>query len=95
MMRRQLQSSWRSKSIEQRDLDALSIIRPQGDAKRGTLFAPNTLHREAASPLLLEQSASDTYALNIHPSLVEIEYVRIEQRGENILHHHRQSDPCY
>src|SRR5882672_6829309 len=67
---------------------------PQGYATRGALFSlTGTLHRDAAPPLLLEQSAGNAHAQHIHPAFVEIEYVRIEQRGENILHHHHQSDP--
>src|ERR1035437_5845 len=38
-------------------------------------------------------STRDTHAQDIHPSLVEIEQMRIEQRREEILHHDQQSDP--
>src|ERR1700688_3459259 len=39
------------------------------------------------------QAARDAHAHHVNPSLIEIEDVRIEQRGENILHHDHQSDP--
>ena len=32
-------------------------------------------------------------AQHVHPSLMKIEQVRVEQRGEDILHHDQQSDP--
>src|ERR1700686_1795656 len=38
-------------------------------------------------------AARDAHAQHVNPSLIEIEDVRIEQRGENILHHDHQPDP--
>jgi hypothetical protein len=40
-------------------------------------------------------SACDTYAEDVHPSLVEIEQVRIEKRREYVLHDNQQPDPSH
>jgi len=60
---------------------------PASGLRRGMgYFRTPALSAEGPTPPLLpEQPASDAYAQHIHPSLVEIEQVRIEQRGEDIL----------
>jgi len=41
----------------------------------------------------LYHSTGDAHAEDVHPSLVKIEQVRIEQRGKDVLHDHHEADP--
>ena len=55
--------------------------------------APRPFRARVALPGRERHAAGNADAEHVHPSFVEIEDVRVEQRGEDILHDDQQSDP--